>query len=118
MSNADPEQQHLRTASARARRLRNVDPHDVELQTVLEALGDPIRRTILRELAQHPDWTRACGTFELPVAKSTVSHHFSVLRNAGLIEQRDVGSRRLNRLRHDEFEQHFPGLLTLVLHER
>jgi len=45
------------------------------------------------------------------------SHHFAVLRNAGLIEQRDEGPRRLNRLRAEEFERRFPGLLRLVLEE-
>lgn len=85
------------------------------MQTALEALADPVRRSILRQLADSPEWTRACGTFELGVTKATSSHHFAVLRNAGLIEQRDEGSRRLNRLRAEEFERHFPGLLRLVL---
>ena len=68
-----------------------------------------------RELAAVPEWTKACGTFDLPVAKATRSHHFAVLRAAGLIEQRDEGSRRLNRLRRPEFDAAFPGLLDLVL---
>ncbi|GAA3135119.1 helix-turn-helix domain-containing protein [Planomonospora alba] len=93
-------------------------PSEVALQTALEALADPVRRLIVRELAGSPDWTRACGAFgHLPVAKSTLSHHFAVLRNAGLLEQRDEGARRLNRLRRDEFEARFPGLLPLVLAE-
>ncbi|WP_377292141.1 ArsR/SmtB family transcription factor [Planomonospora corallina] len=88
------------------------------LQTALDALADPVRRLIVRELAGSPDWSRACGTFgHVPVAKSTLSHHFAVLRNAGLLEQRDEGARRLNRLRRDEFEARFPGLLPLVLAE-
>ncbi|MGW1074197.1 ArsR/SmtB family transcription factor [Streptomyces sp. NPDC002537] len=87
------------------------------LGDALTALADPVRRTIVKELAGGPDWTRACGTFDLPVTKATRSHHFAVLRQAGVIEQRDVGPRRVNRLRRPEFDAAFPGLLALVLGE-
>jgi DNA-binding transcriptional ArsR family regulator len=93
----------------------HADPQDVSLQTALEALSDPVRRMILVDLSQHPEWTRACGTFDLPVGKTTRSHHFTVLRAAGLLEQRDEGVRRLNRLRRPEFDRAFPGLLDAVL---
>ncbi|MDF2705284.1 MAG: helix-turn-helix protein [Nonomuraea muscovyensis] len=109
---------NVRPQSNRNRTLRHTFPAEVSLQTALVALGDPVRRRIVRELAEAPDWTRPCGTFaHLPVAKSTLSHHFAVLRDAGLLEQRDEGSRRLNRLRRDEFDSRFPGLLSLVLEE-
>ncbi|MET8333972.1 ArsR/SmtB family transcription factor [Streptosporangium canum] len=101
--------------SARARNLTHVHPADVPLQAALDAVADPVRRAILCELAGEPDWTRACGTFDLPVGKATRSHHFAVLRQAGLIEQRDTGPRRVNRLRRPEFDEAFPGLLDLVL---
>ncbi|MEQ4720424.1 ArsR family transcriptional regulator [Nonomuraea sp. B19D2] len=108
----------VRPQSNRTRGLTHTSPLEVSLQAALDALGDPIRRRIVRELAGAPDWARACGTFShLPVAKSTLSHHFSVLRNVGLLEQRDEGARRLNRLRRDEFDGRFPGLLALVLDE-
>jgi DNA-binding transcriptional ArsR family regulator len=103
--------------SARARNLTHVSPAEVTVQDALEALADPVRRSIVRTLANSPDWARACGTFDLPVAKATLSHHFSVLRSTGLIEQRDEGSRRLNRLRKLEFDARFPGLLDIVLAE-
>ena len=103
--------------SARARNLTHVSPGEVSLQEALDALADPVRRTIVRELADSPEWTRACGTFDLPVAKATSSHHFAVLRATGLIEQRDEGPRRLNRLRKNEFDARFPGLLDIVLAE-
>ena len=57
----------------------------------------------------------ACGRIDLPVSKATKSHPFAVLREAGLLEQREAGTRRLNRLRRAEFEHRFPGLLALVL---
>jgi len=106
-----------RAATARARTLTHVHPAQVPLQAALDALEDPVRRMIVRELASQPDWTRACGTFDLPVSKATRSHHFAVLRQAGLLEQRDEGPRRLNRLRQPEFDRAFPGLLNLILRE-
>jgi DNA-binding transcriptional ArsR family regulator len=104
-------------STARARGLTHVRPEDVSLQDALTAVADPVRRAILRELAGIPDWTKACGTFAVTVTKATRSHHFGVLRAAGLIEQRDEGARRLNRLRRPEFDEAFPGLLDLVLAE-
>ena len=62
-----------------------------------------------------PDWSLACGTLDVPVGKATSTHHFVVLRNAGLLDQRMEGTRRLNRLRRSEFDACFPGLLALVL---
>ncbi|MEA5362739.1 helix-turn-helix domain-containing protein [Amycolatopsis sp., V23-08] len=103
--------------TARSRGLTHAPPAEVSLQDALAAVADPVRRSILRELAAVPDWTKACGTFNLPVAKATRSHHFAVLRAAGLIEQRDDGPRRLNRLRRPEFDAAFPGLLALVLRD-
>jgi len=94
---------------------RQRDPRDVSLATVLDALADPIRRSIIRQLAAGPDWTRACGSFDLPVTNGTLSHHFATLRAAGLLEQRADATRRLNRLRRPEFDQRFPGLLALVI---
>ncbi len=101
----------------RARSLQHTDPVDVTLQGALDALADPVRRLILRTLAGEPEFTRACGTFDLPVSKATASHHFAVLRASGLLEQIDQGTRRLNRLRRAEFDARFPGLLGLVLAE-
>jgi DNA-binding transcriptional ArsR family regulator len=90
-------------------------PRDEDLQAALDVLSDPVRRSILRQLASQPDWTFACGMFDLPVSKATSTHHFAVLRTAGLLEQRDQGTRRLNRLRREDFDRRFPGLLDLVL---
>jgi DNA-binding transcriptional ArsR family regulator len=103
--------------SRRALGLQHADPGGVALQDALTALADPVRRQILRTLDGEPDFSRACGTFDLPVSKATASHHFAVLRAAGLLEQVDEGSRRLNRLRRAEFDARFPGLLALVLAE-
>ncbi|MFB7508509.1 ArsR/SmtB family transcription factor, partial [Streptomyces broussonetiae] len=92
------------------------DPKDVSVLTVLSALADPVRLQLVRELAGSADWTRSCGSFDVPVGKAALSHHFSVLRDAGVVEQRDEGPRRVNRLRREEFEARFPGLLDLLIH--
>ncbi|MFE7778293.1 ArsR/SmtB family transcription factor [Streptomyces sp. NPDC057445] len=93
----------------------HANPDEVPLQTALSALADPVRIELIRELADSADWTRTCGSFDVPVGKAALSHHFSVLRTAGLVEQRDEGPRRVNRLRRAEFDARFPGLLALVL---
>ncbi|MGI5341761.1 ArsR/SmtB family transcription factor [Streptomyces sp. CA-181903] len=95
----------------------HTDPAEVSLEAALLALADPVRRTLVRELAAAGDWVRPCGSFDVPVTKATLSRHFTVLREAGLLEQRDAGPKRLNRLRRPEFDARFPGLLALVLRE-
>ncbi|MEU5010919.1 ArsR family transcriptional regulator [Streptomyces sp. NPDC021749] len=93
----------------------HTDPEEVSLLAALSALADPVRLQLVRELADSADWTRSCGSFDVPVGKAALSHHFSVLRGAGLVEQRDEGPKRVNRLRRAEFDARFPGLLDLVL---
>ena len=85
-----------------------------ELAAVLHALSDPQRLRIVRILADDPD-PRPCGTFGLDVSKSTATHHFRVLREAGIIEQRTEGTAKFNTLRREDLEQRFPGLLDAVL---
>ncbi|NUP36409.1 MAG: helix-turn-helix transcriptional regulator [Streptomyces sp.] len=92
-------------------------PDDVSVPTALAALADPVRISLVRELAGSAEWSRSCGSFDVPVGKAALSHHFVVLRGAGLVEQRDEGPRRVNRLRRAEFEARFPGLLDLVLRD-
>ena len=87
---------------------------DPAIEEVLAALSDPIRLQIVRTLAEE-DEGLACGTFGLPVTKSTASHHFKVLREAGIIEQEMRGRTRHNTLRRDDIERRYPGLLALVL---
>ncbi|MET9079172.1 helix-turn-helix transcriptional regulator [Streptomyces sp. NPDC004232] len=94
---------------------QHTHPDDVSVQTVLAALADPVRIQLVRDLADSPEWSRACGSFDVPVGKAALSHHFAVLRSAGVVEQRDDGPKRVNRLRREEFDARFPGLLELVL---
>src|SRR5579871_1529295 len=78
-------------------------PEELELATVLHALSDPIRLRILARLASGEECS--CGSFGLPVTKSTCSHHFRVLREAGIISTRVEGKTRLNRLRREALER-------------
>ena len=106
-----------RTSTSHRAAPEHTHPDDVSVQTALAALADPVRLTLVRELASSTDWSRSCGSFDVPVRKAALSHHLAVLRGAGLVEQRDEGPRRVNRLRRAEFEARFPGLLELVLRE-
>ncbi|NUR58812.1 MAG: helix-turn-helix transcriptional regulator [Catenulispora sp.] len=90
------------------------DPRDIPLQQVLEALIEPARRAIIEQLSAHPA-DIACGAFDLTITKSTATHHFRVLREAGLIRQYYAGTSRMNSLRREEFDDAFPGLLEAVL---
>lgn len=84
----------------------------VDLGQVFRALADPLRRKVISELAADPsDTERACSSFPMPVTKSTKTHHWRALREAGLIVQRDAGNGTFVRLRRADFEQRFPGLL-------
>jgi DNA-binding transcriptional ArsR family regulator len=87
---------------------------EIELGAVLHALSDPVRLKMVAALAA-TDGEPTCGSFVVPVTKSTCTHHFKVLREAGVIRQRQQGTARLNTLRRDELEERFPGLLTTIL---
>jgi DNA-binding transcriptional ArsR family regulator len=87
---------------------------DLEMAAVLHALSDPHRLQIVRRLSSEKEPCR-CGNFNLDVTKSTLTHHFRVLREAGVIEQRREGTARLNSLRREDLDERFPGLLDAVL---
>ncbi|MEV6097155.1 ArsR family transcriptional regulator [Nocardia sp. NPDC051981] len=102
-------------ASRTATELVHPARDELRFTTVLAALADPVRLTIVTRLAAAENGELACTTFDLPISKSTQSGHFRTLREAGVIRQRDEGTRRLNRLRAEDLEARFPGLLDLVL---
>ena len=85
----------------------------LELAAVLHALSDPMRLRIVAALAAGDE--RSCKSIDLPVVKSTCTHHFRVLREAGVIRQRLEGTTRLNSLRRDDLDARFPGLVDAVL---
>ena len=95
--------------------LHHPDLAEIDLPSLLHALSDPMRLEIVRSLACCVDNGLACNAITLPVSKATASHHFKVLRLAGVIEQHDVGTRRISALRREDLEARFPGLLESVL---
>lgn len=90
------------------------DVDDLELGAVLAALADPYRRQIVRQLADGPH-VQTCSQFALPVGKSTQTHHFRTLREAGLIQQHYAGTAIHNALRETDITSRFPGLLEAVI---
>jgi DNA-binding transcriptional ArsR family regulator len=85
----------------------------VTLAAMMAALSDPVRVAIVRDLDARGEAT--CGAFDVGVSKATRSHHFKVLREAGLTRTRAEGTHRFVALRRDEVEARFPGLLLAVL---
>jgi DNA-binding transcriptional ArsR family regulator len=90
------------------------DRDSLDISAVLHALSDPQRLGMVAELAAS-DEPRPCGSFAPGITKSTRTHHFRVLREAGLVEQWKEGTSKLSRLRRDEVDAQFPGLLDSVL---
>ena len=80
---------------------------------MLHALSDPVRLEIVRLLADEEE--RPCSAVEAKVAKSTLSHHFKVLREAGITHTRANGTHRLMSLRKADLDERFPGLLSSVI---
>ena len=102
------------TTTTTAAELHHPAREEIELSAVLHALSDPVRLKMVRYLATAPE-ERSCRSFDVPVTKSTCTHHFKVLREAGVIRQRQQGTARLNTLRDEDLEARFPGLLTTIL---
>jgi DNA-binding transcriptional ArsR family regulator len=86
---------------------------DLTLAVVMAALSDPMRVAIIQRLAAQGECT--CGAFDLGISKATRSHHFRVLREAGLTHTRAEGTHRHMSLRRDAVDERFPGLLSAVL---
>ncbi|MEU4409699.1 metalloregulator ArsR/SmtB family transcription factor [Streptosporangium sp. NPDC023963] len=86
---------------------------EITLTKVMAALSDPIRVGLVRVLADGRE--RGWGELRAPVAKSTLSHHLRVLRDAGLTRTRQEGTRCYVVLREKDLQARFPGLVRTVL---
>ncbi|WP_232837567.1 ArsR/SmtB family transcription factor [Streptomyces atratus] len=101
-------------AAVGGRSLAHPTRDEIRIETVLHALSDPMRLRVVRELAA-ADAELTCSRFDLPVSKSTTTHHFRVLRESGIVQQVYCGTAKMNGLRRDDLEALFPGLLDSIL---
>ncbi|GAA0416215.1 helix-turn-helix domain-containing protein [Streptomyces luteireticuli] len=88
---------------------------ELRLEVVLGALSDPLRMGIVRKLLLESEaFDHPCGWFGLDRPKSSLTHHFKALREAGVTRQRQYGLERRSHVRVADLEARFPGLLRLV----
>ncbi|MFF3909996.1 ArsR/SmtB family transcription factor [Streptomyces sp. NPDC001848] len=88
---------------------------ELRLETVLGALSDPLRLFIVRKLLLESEkFDHPCGWFGLDRPKSSLTHHFKALREAGITRQRQYGLERRSHVRVNDLNTRFPGLLDLV----
>lgn len=95
--------------------LNHPSKEDISLLAILYALSEPLRFSIIEQLAKGEELT--CGGFKLPFSKgkSTMTHHFKVLRDAGLIYTRVNGREHYTSLRRQDIEERFPHLLDALI---
>ena len=84
---------------------------------ILAALADPHRLAVVQYVGRKGEswFTQVMQETGLAVAKSTFAHHLRVLREAGIVTRRIEGTKAYMRLRKDDLDARFPGLLDSVL---
>lgn len=85
------------------------------LQQLLAALADPVRLEMVRRLAAVDGDTLACSQLYDSIGKSTASHHFKTLREAGVIQRIVEDGQTHQRLRSDDVEALYPGVLSAIV---
>ena len=85
----------------------------ITLVGVLHALSDPTRLAVVSQLDANGE--TLCGRLDVAVAKSTLSQHLRVLREAGVTHTRPAGTQRWLSVRRNDLDLLFPGLLDVVL---
>lgn len=95
--------------------LQHPPKEDISLFGILYALSEPVRFSIVEQLADGEELT--CGAFKLPASKgkSTMTHHFKVLRDSGLIFTRVEGREHYTSVRREDINDRFPQLLDALL---
>lgn len=89
---------------------------EISLSGVLAALSDPMRLRIVQSLVDENSCMSCVQAVPCPdMAKSTLSNHFRILREAGLVRTAKKGVENRNTLRLEEIDERFPGLLKTVL---
>ncbi|AUJ81577.1 TPA: helix-turn-helix domain-containing protein [Enterobacter cancerogenus] len=90
------------------------EPEQIQLENVLFALGNPLRLAIVRRLADGSELS--CNALRpADVVKSTMTHHWRVLRDSGVIWQRAQGRENMISLRREDLDARFPGLMAILL---
>ncbi|MEV6253445.1 helix-turn-helix domain-containing protein [Nocardia sp. NPDC051911] len=89
-------------------------PPVATLPAVLSALQDPVRLEMVRRLSNAGTAVR-CGALYEVINKSTATHHFKILRDAGVIERLVIDGQTCQRLRTDELESALPGLVPTIV---
>ena len=91
---------------------------NITVEGILHALSDPERMAIYVGLV-NTETARSCANFqrinERTVPKSTLSQHFRILREAGLIRSERQGVEMLNTSRRAEVDKRFPGLVDAIM---
>ena len=96
------------------RQIKHPGIEQVELTDIMYALSDPTRLEIVGRLA-NAGRKMTCGELDLNRPKSSMSHHFKILRAAGIVETLIEGTEHMNALRVEEIERKFPGVLQSIL---
>lgn len=96
------------------RQIKHPTIEQVELTDIMYALADPTRLEIIALLAKAGK-KLTCGEINLNRPKSSMSHHFKILRGAGLVQTLIEGTEHMNSLRLEEIEKKYPGVLSAVL---
>lgn len=84
-----------------------------ELSVIFYALSDPTRLEILKRLSLQGAST--CSALHMDLPKSRLSHHYKVMREAGLIRVSVEGKYHTLCIRKEELDEVFPGLIDAVL---
>ena len=100
-----------------SRSLRHPTREQIDLPMVLDCLSDPTRLAIVYSLARHePAATEmCCGDFNALSGKSNLAYHFAKLRESGLMQTRIAGTNRFMKLRREDLDARYPGLLDAVI---
>ena len=90
------------------------ETEQILLENVLFALGNPLRLSIIRRLADGSELS--CNALRPEdVVKSTMTHHWRVLRDSGVFWQRPQGRENMISLRREDLDARFPGLMEILL---
>jgi DNA-binding transcriptional ArsR family regulator len=89
---------------------------DITLEGLLGALSDPVRLCIFKSMMKEKG-CMSCSeaSSQQPIAKSTLSHHFRIMRESGLIRTTKQGVEHRNVIRKDDIKERFPGLLEIIV---